>query len=475
MRVLFLSSEVAPYSKTGGLGDVAKALPAALAQAGHQVLVVTPRYASIESQELNRLGESIHLRFPFGEERAELLAHMPAAGHAVVFLDHPGFYGRPGLYGDTRGDYPDNHRRFGFFAIGALAAAEVLGFIPDVVHLNDWQTGLAALALKNVTRDSVLGKAKCVFTIHNLAFQGVFPKSVIEDLALPWSAFHPEGYEFHGGVSFLKAGLAFSDGWTTVSETYAREIQTPEHGHALDGFLRAGAGKLEGILNGVDYAEWDPSQDPNLPAPYSSTDFSGKDRCKRVLKERFGLGGSDDSRPLFGMVSRLSDQKGLDLLFQVLPQFLERKADLVLLGSGDPAYESALRALPAQYPGQVGTFVGFDSALSHLVEGGSDFFLMPSRYEPCGLNQMFSLRYGTPPIVRATGGLADTVIDADLEGGNGFRFERYDARALYWAMDRALERYQDPQALNALRRCGMKADFSWDVAAQKYTRLYGRL
>jgi starch synthase len=474
MKILFLSPEVAPFVKAGGLGDVSKALPAALARLGHEVMVVMPRYASIERAQLEPLDAHIRLKFPFGDEYAELLAKEVGEGHEVIFIDHPGFYGRRGVYGERGGEYGDNARRFAFFSIGALAAAQRLGFEPDVVHLNDWQTGLAALALRHGYAHHAIGRAKIVFNVHNLAYQGLFGKSVMDDLGIPWGAFNPDGVEFHDAVSFLKAGLSYADHIVAVSPRYAREIQTPELGCELDAFLRARSNRVSGILNGVDYSEWDPSTDALLPARYSADDFSGKDTCKRILREKLGLPPAQGRRPLFGLVARLVQQKGIDLMLRTLPRLLRHPVDVVLLGSGEDRLEHGLNALRARFPSQVGVYIGYNNALAHLVEAGSDFFLMPSLYEPCGLNQMYSLRYGTPPIVRATGGLDDSVLDVDQPNGNGFKFQSYDENALLWAMDRARELYQSEDEYLALRRTGMAVDHSWEQSAQRYVDLYQR-
>ncbi|MGZ6130824.1 MAG: glycogen synthase GlgA [Myxococcaceae bacterium] len=478
MKVLYVASEVAPYSKSGGLGDVAHALPRALSARGHEVRVVTPLYASARIPNAEDSGRSIRLRFPFGEQRAVLRVARSAPRHEVWFLDHPGFYGRSGIYGDASGEYGDNHRRFAFLAVGALAAAQAMHFAPDVVHLNDWQTGLAALALARGFRGTSLGEARSLFTIHNLAYQGLFPKAVMTDLGLPWDVFNEHGLEFYDQVNFMKAGLAFADALSTVSPTYAQEIQTEAYGCMLEGTLRARAHELHGILNGIDVHEWDPRADPHLPAPYDGDDLSGKAICKAELRHRLGLPQPEvlSDAPLFGVVTRLAAQKGISLLLAALPALLDDGAEAVVLGSGDGWYEDALRALAASRPDRFRAFIGFDPALSHLVEGGSDFFLMPSLYEPCGLNQMYSLRYGTVPVVRATGGLEDTVRDADLPDGTGFKFSHFDPSGLLWAGGRALEWWwQRRDALDAMRRRGMRQDWSWESSAQAYERLYASL
>ncbi len=472
MRILFIASEVAPFSKTGGLGDVAGALPAALAALGHDVKVVTPRYADIRDSRLTPTGHSLLLRFPFGEEGGPILSVRLSQRHEVLFLENARFFGRTGIYGDAFGEFGDNHRRFSYLSVGALQAAQRLGFIPDIVHSNDWQTGLVGVALRRGFENTSLGRARNVFTIHNLAYQGQFGKDVMEELGLPWELFTSEaGLEFHDTVNFLKGGLTFADSITTVSPTYAREIQTPELGANLDGLLRRVQGKLTGILNGIDADEWNPAADPLLPARYSLEDMSGKVECKRELLRRVGLPEGDG--PVFGIVTRLAWQKGIDLLLDVMPTALQADIRFVAVGSGEGHYEDGLRALKARFPQQVGIHLGFDKPLSHLVEAGADFFLMPSRYEPCGLNQMYSLRYGTVPIVRATGGLADTV-EGGLDG-NGILFESFHPAALLAAMRRALALYADPPRLEAFRRRGMERDFSWAVSARRYESLFHSL
>jgi starch synthase len=474
MKVLFLSSEVHPFSKTGGLADVAGALPAALAALGHDVKVVTPRYLDVKDARLQPTGHALRLRFPFGELGGPLLSVRLSERHEVLFLDCPPLYGRPGLCGDAGGEFADNARRFAYLCAGALQAAQRVGFAPDIVHLNDWQTGLAAVALQTGFRQASLGRARTVFTVHNLAYQGHFPKRVMDELGLPWELFRAEGgLEFYDGVNLLKWGVVFSDALTTVSPTYAREIQTPEQGYGLDGLLRERAGSLPGIVNGIDVEEWDPRKDPHLPAHFGPGDLSGKAACKRELLRRFGLPQNGAERPLFATITRLAHQKGVDLLLAVLPELLASGLRFVALGSGDPRYEAALRELAEAYPRQVGVFLGFDVGLSHLVEAGADFFLMPSRYEPCGLNQMYSQAYGTVPLVRATGGLADTV-----EGGpegTGVRFGPFEPAALRAAVDEALALWADPPRLQRFRERGMARDFSWAASARQYEALYQAL
>jgi starch synthase len=473
MKVLFVCSEVAPFSKTGGLADVAGALPAALAALGHEVTVVTPLYQSVKDAAIRPMGLGVSLRFPFGQVAYSLREAKLGENLRVVFIDQPYFFDRPGLYQDGESDYRDNHRRFGFFAVAALNCAELLGFEPDIVHLNDWQTGPTAVALATGYRGRALARARSVFTIHNLAYQGMFAKSVMGDLGLPWDLFTSEGLELFDAVSFLKAGLAYSDALSTVSPRYAEEIQTPEGGFGLDGFLRRRRAALRGILNGVDYGEWNPKTDRHLPAHFDASHLDGKTGCKQALLDAFGLTGPE--LPLFAIVGRLVDQKGIDILLGALFRLLHGNVRFVALGSGESRYERRLQALKDRFPDKVGIYLGFDTALSHLIEAGADFFLMPSRFEPCGLNQMYSLRYGTVPVVRSVGGLEDTVVDLSRPGGTGLKFSSFSVEALEHALYRATALYRDPVAFRQVQVRGMACDFSWASAARQYQALYESL
>jgi starch synthase len=473
MKILYVASEVTPFSKTGGLGDVAGALPAELAALGHEVKVVTPRYASIRDARLTPTGHHLELRFPFGTERGPVLSLRPAPNLEILFLENEHFYGRSGIYGDAWGEFGDNHRRYAYLSMGALQLAQRLRFHPDIIHANDWQTGLVPVALRRGFQGTALARARTVLTIHNLAYQGQFGKHVMDELGLPWDLFTAEqGLEFWDSVNFLKGGIQFSDALTTVSPTYAKEIQEPEGGANLDGLLRQRRGVLTGIINGIDVQEWNPETDTYLPARYGADDLSGKAACRRELLRRAGL-REDTDAPVFGIVSRLAWQKGVDLLLEVMPQALQSDIRFFAVGSGEGRFEDGLRSLQQQFPQQVGTYIGFDQGLSHLVEAGADFFIMPSRYEPCGLNQMYSLRYGTVPIVRATGGLVDTV-DGSQEG-DGILFEAFHPSALLAALRRAQALYAEPERLLAFRRRGMGRDFSWAASARKYERLFASL
>jgi starch synthase len=479
MHILHVASEVAPYSKTGGLADVLGALPRALAALGHEVTVVTPRYRSVDPERFGLARRLRGLATPLGGDTVPVGIYEGQASSTprvrVFLVDHKPSFDRDGLYGDAGGDYADNARRFALLGAAALALAAEFGAWPDVVHGHDWQSGPAMLYARR--RWSDLRPPRSVFTLHNLAFQGLFPERVIDELGLPRDVYTPDGYEYYGQVSFLKAGLALADRLTTVSPSYAREIQTPEHGLGMDGLLRARAAVLSGILNGADYDVWDPSKDVQLPATYSADALAGKRTCKAALQRELGLPERADV-PLCGSISRLTDQKGFDLVLGALPELLARGAELqyVVLGSGDPALEQEFRELAARHQKRLAVRIGYDERLAHRIEAGCDLYVMPSKFEPCGLNQLYSMRYGTPPIVRATGGLDDTVIDFDARtrSGTGFKLERYETGALVDAWQRALSAYHSDDFLPLVKRA-MAQDFSWTRAAHAYDRLYRSL
>ena len=495
MKVLFVASEVMPWSKTGGLADVAGALPPALAARGHEITVVSPLYKDLDPAAPTPTSTGIFVPVEVAGDRLilELFeAHGAGEGGGPLgrptgggrragaskvrwlFLGNPSLYGRAGLYGTGGRDHPDNALRFAALSFGALEAMRALGLTSDIVHANDWQTG--PLAMRATLLRDGRPSPRTVFTIHNLAFQGLFPPETLDRLGWPRSLLNLHELEFYGQLSFLKAGLVFADALTTVSQTYAREICAPEHGAGLDGLLRSRRDRLHGILNGIDTFEWDPRRDRHLPAHYQAEDLSGKARCKAALQKEFGL-PVDPTRPLFTSISRFTPQKGFDLLVPSLDEAFLGRAQVAMLGSGDAAIQRALEALQRAHPTSFAVRVGFDEALAHRMEAGGDFFLMPSRFEPCGLNQLYSLRYGTIPIVRATGGLVDTVEDApaDLATGTGFVFEEPTSAALRATLDRALAAEGRPEALLALRRRGMAKDFSWEVSSAQYERLYQSL
>jgi starch synthase len=473
IEILFVASEVAPWSKTGGLGDVAAALPRALAARGHAVTIVSPRYGFVDAR-----GAGFTRREGVVRVRGAPVTAWARKGNPAVWLveDERLFGNRRGIYGEHGRDYPDNAERFAFLARAALALPAATGTRPRIVHANDWQTGLVPFLLRREhAEDPHLAGARTVFTIHNLAYQGVFPKDVVPHLGLPWDVFRVEGMEFYDQLSFMKAGLVFADALTTVSPTYAREIRTPEGGQGLDALLRQRAADLHGILNGIDVAEWDPATDPHLPAHYTARALAGKARCKAALQRELGLPVRADA-PLAAIVSRLTEQKGFDLLVGALPELLARDAQLVVLGSGEARYREALGRAAVARRGQMALRIGFDEGLAHRIEAGADVFLMPSRFEPCGLNQLYSLRYGTVPVVRAVGGLEDTVEDYDgWQRGTGFKFREYTPAAFSVAARRALDVHRDRRAWRGLVHRGMAEDYSWDRSAASYEAVYRAL
>ncbi|HEX6837040.1 MAG TPA: glycogen synthase GlgA [Polyangia bacterium] len=474
MRILHVASEVAPYSKTGGLADVLGALPRALAALGHEVTVVTPRYRSIDPERFGLARRLRGLATPLGADTVAVGVYEGQAASTprvrVYLIDHKPSFDRDGLYGDAKGDFGDNARRFALLGSAALAVCAEFGAWPDVVHGHDWQAGPAILLAKRHWGD--LRLPKTVFTLHNLAFQGLFPEKVVDELGLPRQYYSPDGFEYYGQASFLKAGLACADRLSTVSPTYAREIQTADHGLGFDGLLRARHNVLHGILNGADYDIWNPEKDIHLTDRYSAESMAGKRGCKAALQREMGLPVRADV-PLCGSISRLTDQKGFDLVLGALPQILDGDAQYVLLGSGEPALESALKQLQVKFPRKLAVRIGYDEPLAHRIEAGCDLYVMPSKFEPCGLNQMYSLRYGTPPIVRATGGLDDTIVDFDARSrsGTGFKFEPYTVDALVASWRRALAAYRSDDFAGLVKRA-MAQDFGWGRAAEAYTHLY---
>jgi starch synthase len=478
MRVVMLAPEVHPYAKTGGLADVLAALPAALTRIGVEVRVCLPAYRTA-LRAPGPLPVVLRLHAPVSSrmEPAEILA-VPDAPVPTFLVRADRFFDRDGLYGVGGRDYDDNAERFAFFCRAALEWLRHASPAPDILHMHDWQTALVPAFLR-ATADLYpeLAAVRTVQTVHNLAFQGRFPSEEWHLLNLDPRHFVPDGLEFFGDINYLKAGLLFADAITTVSPRYAEEIQTPSFGSGLDGVLRMRADRLRGILNGVDDAVWNPASDPFVPAHYDQGDLRGKARCKAALQAELGLAVSPEPA-LLAVVSRLAEQKGLELLGAVLPGLLKTRAvQFVALGSGDARYEELLVGLAGQFPGRVGVRIGFDEPLAHRIEAGADVFLMPSRFEPCGLNQLYSLRYGTVPVVHATGGLDDTVVEFDArEGlGTGFKFTPYTEEAFLAALRRALDTRRDAAAWQRLVTNGMSQDFSWQRAAREYARLYTSL
>ncbi|HZT32570.1 MAG TPA: glycogen synthase GlgA [Bryobacteraceae bacterium] len=467
-KILMVASEAAPYAKSGGLADVVGALPEALRVEGCETAVLLPRYRAIPLKSARRVYD--HLPVWLGSARYDVAVYQASAAAPFYFLDCPPLFDRAGLYGENGADYPDNHIRFAVLARAALAVARHL-FRPDIFHCHDWQSGLVPAYLRTTfSTDPTVLAIKTLFTIHNLGYQGLFPRSVLPEIALDARVFHPDGMEFYGMLSYIKGGLFYSDALNTVSPTYAREIQTPAYGFGLDGVLRARSQALCGILNGVDYREWNPETDALLPANYSARDLSGKQVCKQHLVNEFGLQPEAMERPLLGIVSRFTEQKGADLLEAIGGRLAQESVYLVALGSGEPEHEDVFRGLAAAWPGRIGVRIGYDNALAHRIQAGADMFLVPSRYEPCGLTQMYSLKYGAVPVVRATGGLDDTI-----EDGTGFKFWDYSPEALYGAIRAAVEAFGNPENWRAIMLRGMQKDFSWPVSASAYAALYRRL
>jgi starch synthase len=481
MRVLYITAELYPWVKSGGLGDVAAGLPPALIAEGIDVRLLLPGFRGF-LDAFPGITDVIRLTTPFAGERVRVgLARLPGAESVAYLVDHPAFYDRPGNpYASPDGsDWPDNHRRFGLLSWVAaeFARGADAGWRPDILHGHDWHTGLTPAYL--AARPPAEGHVPTVFTIHNLAYRGPFPGAIFPELALPPEFFSIDGVEFFGMVSFIKAGLFYSDRLTTVSPTYAREIQTPAFGWGLDGLLRTRADVLEGILNGVDTRVWNPAHDAILPRAYGETNAAaGKRAAKAALQQHLGLDPIEDA-PLFGAVSRLTPQKGLDLVLAGLPDLVGR-GQLALLGSGDGDLEHAFRTATESYRGRVGAMIGYDESLAHLIYAGSDIILAPSRFEPCGLTQLYALRYGALPLVRRVGGLADTVVDANaatLADGvaTGFAFDDDSSSTLMAAVGRAATLFREPVIWQRMMRRAMTRDFSWAAAARQYSAIYQTL
>ncbi|MBM4386178.1 MAG: glycogen synthase GlgA [Deltaproteobacteria bacterium] len=471
-NIVFVSSEVAPYSKTGGLADVSGALPKALASLGINVSVVTPLYKTVNRANLKEQPKGIEVTLGGRSEKFNVFLDESHGSHKVYLLENQAFFGRDFPYGTREGDYPDNHLRFSFFSYAIFELIRKYRLNPDVIHCNDWQSALIPL----YNHLFYLGYFNTLITIHNLAYQGTFPPDVIPDVGLNWELFNPDQVEFYGKINFLKAGIISANKISTVSGKYAAEIQTEEFGCGLEGVLRKRSGDLHGILNGADYSEWDPSVDNLLPAKFSAEDLSGKAACKAALQKEFSL-AVNPGACLIGLVGRLAAQKGLDLFVEAFERF-PGGAQFVLLGTGEKFYEDKAIELAAKYPEKIGAKIAYDNRIAHLIEAGCDMFLMPSRYEPCGLNQIYSLRYSTIPIVHATGGLDDTIADvrSDRENGNGFKFEGYSADNLVKAVSDAVSFYRgEGKFWDSLRKRVARMDFSWTKSAKKYIDLYSRI
>ena len=472
MRVLFIAGEGLPFSKTGGLADVVEALPKALVQQGHEVAVVLPRYRATPAK--NVVVPS--LTVPVGTELRFPAVTGDSQPHGVryYFVDDPEYFDREQLYGIGSKDYPDNAERFLEFSRAAIELAKQV-WTPQVIHCHDWQSALVPVLLRTLYEtDPLLRPVPVIFTIHNMGYHGLFPADTLKRIGLPDSFFHADGLEFFGKLNYLKGGLVYADYLTTVSKKYAQEIQTPEYGHGLDDVVRARANRLVGILNGVDYSVWSPENDTLIAAQYSAQDLSGKEACKKDLLAQFQLPEGNRNRPLVGIISRFADQKGFDLLSETADALLAEDLAIVALGAGDAKHEKTFRELALAHPEKMAVKIAYDNTLAHKIEAGADMFLMPSRYEPCGLNQIYSLRYGTVPVVRATGGLDDTIEPFDKRSGRGtgFKFGDYTGEALLAAVREALAVYRDQASWRRLQSNGMAKDFSWNASAAEYARLY---
>jgi len=480
MHIAFAASECVPFSKTGGLADVVGALPRALAALGHQVSVYLPRYRQTKLTDPQTVVRSITIPF---DDKYRFCSVVTAgtntpAGIKFYFVDYPPYFDREALYGSPAGDYPDNAERFALFSRAVLEASKVLG-VPHVFHCHDWQSALVPVMLRTLyAEDPAFREVATVFTIHNMGYQGLFPPDTLPLLMLPWDLLTISKMEFFGQLNFLKGALVLSDFVTTVSRKYSQEIQTTEYGFGLEGVLRDRAATVTGILNGVDYDEWSPQTDKFIAMKYWPQDLSGKLQCKKDLLQAFGIANVDASSkvPVIGIVSRFAAQKGFDLISQIMDRLAREEMIMVVLGSGDKPYEEMFQRLNKQFPNKIAAKVAFDNAIAHKIEAGADMFLMPSRYEPCGLNQIYSLKYGTVPIVRATGGLDDTIEpwDARTGKGTGFKFSDYTGEALLATIKQALLAYQDPSSWQTLMRNGMGRDFSWGASAREYGKIYER-
>src|SRR5579863_1668755 len=472
MKILFVSPEGLPFSKTGGLADVVEALPKSLVASGHQVAVLLPRYRGNQASKTIVPSMSVPLggamRFPAICEAGTF------EGVRYYFVDDPEYFNREKLYGDKAGDYPDNAERFGELSRAAIEFAKQV-WMPDVMHCHDWQAALAPIYLRTIyASDPSVASLPVVFTVHNLGYQGLLPRAALALTGLPDTLFRVDALEYYGKINLLKGGLLFADYVTTVSRKYAKEIQTPEYGCGLEGVIQSRGNRVAGILNGVDYTQWNPETDTNIVATYSAKLLDGKRLCKKDLLSVFQLPAANMERPVIGIVSRFVDQKGFDLIADAAAELMKEDLALVALGNGDAKYEKLFQELAKKYPKRVGVKVAYDNVVAHKIEAGADMFLMPSRYEPCGLNQIYSLRYRTVPVVRATGGLDDTVevFDAKTGKGTGFKFEAYDGKALMQCVRAALAVFRDLAQWRAIQANGMAKDFSWKASAGEYVKLY---
>ncbi|HLH08129.1 MAG TPA: glycogen synthase GlgA [Terriglobales bacterium] len=478
MHIVFAASEAVPFAKTGGLADVVGSLPPALAQLGHKLTVYLPRYKQVKLPPTAKTVIS-SLTVPF-DDKYRFCSVVDGGTHNGVqyyFIDYPPYFERDALYGTSLGDYRDNAERFALYCRAVIEASKILG-VPDLFHCHDWQSALVPILLHEVYEDDpVFRRVPCVFTIHNMGYQGLFPPDILPLIMLPWDLFTIGKLEFYGKVNLLKGALVISDFVTTVSKKYAQEIQTAEFGFGLEGVLKARSSTVAGILNGVDYGEWSPEQDAFIRQKYSRDDLSCKAECKKDLLALYGIRDANPSIPVIGIVGRFAAQKGFDLIAQAADRLAREELAITVLGTGDRDYEDLFRRLARQYPQKISVKIAYDNAIAHKIEAGADMFLMPSRYEPCGMNQIYSLRYGTVPIVRATGGLDDTIEQWDpaTKRGTGFKFQEYTGEALLASVRLALQAFKDEANWKTLMRNGMSKDFSWMASAKEYVRVYERV
>lgn len=479
LKVFLVSPEVVPFAKTGGLGDVAGALPLAIKELVEEVRVALPYYLEAKKKPFPVKILVEDMGVPVGRYLRPSVVYETVMNRNIpaYFIGNDTYFDRENLYGTPKGDYHDNAERFTFFCRGVLELCKKIKFQPDVIHCHDWQTALIPAYLKTIyEKDPHFAGSAAVFTIHNLGYQGIFEREVMEITALPWEVFTMNGVEFYGKVNFLKAGIVFAEVINTVSRKYSQEIQTPEYGFGLDGILRYRKDDLYGILNGVDYEEWNPEKDKFIVQRYSIKNLKGKKLCKADLMKEFQILEKYFEYPVIGIISRLADQKGFDILSEVVDEMMKLNLVFILLGTGDEKYHNLFTKISKKYLGKMGIKIGFDNILAHKIEAGADMFLMPSRYEPCGLNQMYSLKYGTIPIVRATGGLDDTIenFDPQTGKGNGFKFIAYKSGELLAKIKEALTVYSDQKLWQKLIKNAMNADYSWQASAKKYIELYLR-
>jgi len=478
VRVLMVSPEAVPFAKTGGLADVAGALPKALKNTGVDVALVMPKYRDVDEERFSLRETGITIKVPIagGSKKATVLKGKIEGNIPVYFIRNDKYYDRKELYGTAHGDYPDNAERFVFFSRAVLELSKAIDFKADVIHCNDWQTALIPVYIKTLYKDDLFfSETATVLTVHNLGYQGLFWHFDMHLTGLGWDLFTPEGIEFFGKINFLKGGLVFSDIITTVSKGYSREIQTEELGHGLEGVLSQRKNVLYGIVNGIDYDEWDPATDTYITTNYSPEDIKGKAICKSELQRLYSLPVKKET-PLIAMISRLAGQKGFDLIEGAIDELMAMDLQVVFLGTGDRKYQELLEEIGSRYPKKAGVKIGYDVALAHKIEAGADVFLMPSRYEPCGLNQLYSLKYGTIPVVRATGGLDDTIknFNPRTGNGNGFKFRDYSSDALLKCVSKAVELYKDKRRWKKIMQNAMACDFSWEHSAKEYVKVYNK-